>query len=40
MADPNLEHVLDEWANAWSAHETERLVALFTDDDCLYEAWP
>jgi steroid delta-isomerase-like uncharacterized protein len=28
--------VLEEWAAAWSSHDTERLLALFTDD-CSYE---
>jgi steroid delta-isomerase-like uncharacterized protein len=28
--------VLDAWATAWSAHDTERVLALFTDD-CIYE---
>lgn len=36
MANQELERVLDEWAKAWSAHDIERLVALFTDD-CVYE---
>jgi steroid delta-isomerase-like uncharacterized protein len=30
------ERVLEEWAAAWSSHDTERLLALFTDD-CTYE---
>ena len=36
MANLELERVLDEWARAWSAHDIEGLVALFTDD-CVYE---
>jgi steroid delta-isomerase-like uncharacterized protein len=36
MANAEQERMLDEWAKAWSAHDTEGLVALFTDD-CLYE---
>jgi ketosteroid isomerase-like protein len=27
-----LEHVLDEWAIAWSSSQVERLLPLFTDD--------
>lgn len=36
MSQPNLEPTLDEWAEAWSTHNVERLVSLFTED-CLYE---
>jgi len=36
MANTDLERVLDEWAKSWATHDTERLVALFTDD-CVYE---
>jgi steroid delta-isomerase-like uncharacterized protein len=36
MAISDLERVLDEWATAWSSHEPERVLALFTDD-CVYE---
>ena len=32
MATSDVERVLDEWAYAWSAHDPDRLVALFTDD--------
>jgi steroid delta-isomerase-like uncharacterized protein len=32
MAGPGVEAVLEEWAAAWSSHDTERLLALFTDD--------
>ena len=32
MATLDVERVLDEWAYAWSAHDPDRLVALFTDD--------
>jgi steroid delta-isomerase-like uncharacterized protein len=28
--------VLDEWAAAWSAHDTERILVLYPDD-CVYE---
>jgi steroid delta-isomerase-like uncharacterized protein len=28
--------VLDEWAAAWSAHDTEKLLSLYTED-CVYE---
>src|SRR5215813_10313445 len=31
-----MEQVLEEWATAWSSHDTEKLLALFTDD-CIYE---
>jgi steroid delta-isomerase-like uncharacterized protein len=30
------ERTLEEWAAGWSAHDAERVAALFTDD-CLYE---
>jgi steroid delta-isomerase-like uncharacterized protein len=36
MATPALDAVLEEWAAAWSSHDTEGLLALFTDD-CVYE---
>jgi steroid delta-isomerase-like uncharacterized protein len=31
-----IERLLDEWATAWSSHDTDKVLALFTDD-CLYE---
>jgi steroid delta-isomerase-like uncharacterized protein len=30
------ERILDDWATAWSSHETEKVLALFTDN-CVYE---
>jgi uncharacterized protein (TIGR02246 family) len=32
MATADMEHVLDEWARAWSSHDTERILTLFTED--------
>jgi steroid delta-isomerase-like uncharacterized protein len=31
-----VERVLDDWATAWSSHDTAKVLALFTDD-CVYE---
>jgi steroid delta-isomerase-like uncharacterized protein len=36
MATSAVEGVLDEWAAAWSAHNTEKILALYTDD-CVHE---
>jgi steroid delta-isomerase-like uncharacterized protein len=36
MATSDVERVLDEWATAWSSHDAEKVLALFTDD-CIYE---
>jgi steroid delta-isomerase-like uncharacterized protein len=36
MATSGVERVLDDWAIAWSSHDTEKLLSLFTDD-CVYE---
>lgn len=36
MATTDVEVVLDGWATAWSSHDAERVLALFTDD-CVYE---
>lgn len=36
MSQSDLERMLDEWAEAWTSHDIERLVNLFTED-CLYE---
>ena len=36
MATADGAWVLDEWAAAWSAHDTERILALYPDD-CVYE---
>jgi steroid delta-isomerase-like uncharacterized protein len=36
MVTSDVEWVLDEWATAWSSHDTEKVLALFTDD-CVYE---
>jgi steroid delta-isomerase-like uncharacterized protein len=27
-----MEKILDDWATAWSSHDPERVIALFTDD--------
>ena len=32
MATSDVERVLQEWATAWSSHDTEKVLALFTDD--------
>lgn len=36
MATTHLEVVLENWAAAWSSHDAEKVLALFTDD-CVYE---
>jgi steroid delta-isomerase-like uncharacterized protein len=36
MATYEVESILDDWATAWSSHDTEKVLALFTDD-CIYE---
>src|SRR5882724_9407578 len=36
MATSEVEGVLDEWAAAWSAHNTEKILALYTDA-CVHE---
>jgi steroid delta-isomerase-like uncharacterized protein len=36
MATVDMERVLEEWATAWSSHDTKKLLTLFTDD-CVYE---
>jgi steroid delta-isomerase-like uncharacterized protein len=36
MATSDLERMLDDWATAWSSHDPERVLALFTDD-CVFE---
>jgi steroid delta-isomerase-like uncharacterized protein len=36
MATSEAERILDDWATAWSSHDTEKMLALFTDD-CVYE---
>jgi steroid delta-isomerase-like uncharacterized protein len=36
MAISGAEQVLDEWATAWSSHNTEKVLSLFSDD-CVYE---
>src|SRR5215831_7683617 len=36
MATAEVERVLDEWATAWSSHDTTKVLSLFTDD-CVYE---
>jgi len=32
-------HVLDKWTAAWSSHDVDQVLALFTDD-CVYEDVP
>jgi steroid delta-isomerase-like uncharacterized protein len=39
MATTDVERVLEDWATDWSSHDTEKLLALFTDD-CIYEDVP
>ena len=39
MVTSDLERMLDDWATAWSSHDPERVLALFTDD-CVYEDVP
>ena len=39
MTSADLERLIDGWATAWSSHDAERVVALFTDD-CLFEDVP
>jgi len=36
MATSGVERVLDDWATAWSSHDTEKVLSLFSDD-CVYE---
>ena len=36
MANSDAERVLDDWATAWSSHNTGKLLSLCTDD-CVYE---
>jgi steroid delta-isomerase-like uncharacterized protein len=36
VATTHLEVVLENWAAAWSSHDAEKVLALFTDD-CVYE---
>ncbi len=36
MMAVSVERVLEGWARAWSSHDLEQLLALFTDD-CTYE---
>jgi steroid delta-isomerase-like uncharacterized protein len=36
MTDLATQRVLDEWATAWSSHDTDKVLSLFTDD-CVYE---
>jgi steroid delta-isomerase-like uncharacterized protein len=39
MATSKLERLLDDWATAWSSHDPEKVLALFTDD-CVFEDVP
>jgi steroid delta-isomerase-like uncharacterized protein len=36
MAILNADRMLDDWAVAWSVHDIDKLLSLFTDD-CVYE---
>jgi len=36
MATSGVARVLDDWATAWSFHDTEKVLSLFTDD-CVLE---
>ncbi len=36
MASSDAERVLEDWATAWSSHDTKKVLSLFTDD-CVYE---
>ncbi len=36
MASSPAQQALEEWAAGWSAHDAERVAALFTED-CIYE---
>ena len=36
MPTSDTERVLEAWAMAWSSHDTEKVLSLFTDD-CVYE---
>src|SRR5262249_48914605 len=36
MATTGTERILEDWAAAWSSHDAEKVLALFTDD-CIYE---
>ena len=36
MATSGVVQVLDDWAAAWSSHDTEKVLSLFTDD-CMLE---
>jgi steroid delta-isomerase-like uncharacterized protein len=39
MVTSDLERMLDDWAAAWSSHDPERVLALFTND-CVFEDVP
>jgi steroid delta-isomerase-like uncharacterized protein len=39
MTTTDVRVVLEDWAAAWSSHDPERVLALFTDD-CVYEDVP
>ena len=36
MATSGVERVLNDWATAWSSHDTKKVLSIFTDD-CVYE---
>jgi steroid delta-isomerase-like uncharacterized protein len=36
MADASAPSLVDQWATAWSSHDMDHVLALFTDD-CIYE---
>ena len=39
MATSGMERLLGDWAGAWSSHDAEQILSLFTDD-CVYEDVP
>ena len=39
MVTSDSERMLDDWATAWSSHNPEKVLALFTED-CVYEDVP
>ena len=36
MSTSKTARILDDWASAWSSHDTEKVLALFADE-CVYE---
>jgi steroid delta-isomerase-like uncharacterized protein len=39
LASADTHGILDKWASAWSSHDVEAILRLFTDD-CIYEDVP